>query len=192
MTLSETRVLRVDTSGTPLEWINYQQAAKLYYGDQVVYNFGALILTLHGGWNARTGLRSSVQVHAVIATSGHSGHYRTHHLPLTNSALFRRDNYICMYCGDTFPTSELSRDHIQPLSQGGKDTWNNVVTACKRCNHHKSSQTPEEAGMELLAVPFIPTHAEYIYLQERRVMADQMTFLKAHFPRKSPLRSRSH
>ena len=44
--------------------------------------------------------------------------------------------------------------------------------------------------MELLAVPFIPTHAEYIYLQGRRVLADQMKFLLAHFPRTSPLHER--
>jgi len=44
--------------------------------------------------------------------------------------------------------------------------------------------------MELLAVPFVPTHAEYIYLQGKKVLFDQMEFLKAHFPRKSPLRER--
>ena len=50
----------------------------------------------------------------------------------------------------------------------------------------------EQAGMQLLAIPFIPTHAEYIYLQGRNVLADQMAFLRAHFPRSSPLRERTH
>jgi len=44
--------------------------------------------------------------------------------------------------------------------------------------------------MELLAVPFMPTHAEYIYLQGRRVLADQMEFLRAHFPRSSLMHER--
>lgn len=44
--------------------------------------------------------------------------------------------------------------------------------------------------MQLLAIPFAPTHAEYIYLQGRHVLADQMAFLRAHFPRSSPLRER--
>ena len=65
-----------------------------------------------------------------------------------------------------------------------------MVAACKRCNNHKAGATPEEAGLELLAVPFTPTHAEYIYLQGRRVLADQMEFLMAHFPRNSPLHQR--
>ena len=65
-----------------------------------------------------------------------------------------------------------------------------MVTACKRCNNHKAGRTPEQAGMELLAIPFTPTHAEYVYLQGRRILADQMEFLLAHFPRNSRLRIR--
>ena len=86
--------------------------------------------------------------------------------------------------------SQLSRDHVTPLSRGGLDTWNNVVTACRRCNNAKAYKTPEEAGMQLLAVPFTPTYAEYIFLKGRRVLADQMQYLLAHFPRSSPLHAR--
>ena len=86
--------------------------------------------------------------------------------------------------------SQLSRDHVRPLSQGGRDTWINVVTACRRCNNLKASKTPEQAGLQLIAVPFTPTYAEYIYLKGRRVLADQMEYLLAHFPRTSPLHAR--
>ena len=65
-----------------------------------------------------------------------------------------------------------------------------MLTACKRCNNHKAGRTPEQAHMELLAIPFIPTHAEYVYLQGRSILADQMEFLLAHFPRNSVLRRR--
>ena len=84
----------------------------------------------------------------------------------------------------------VPRDHVRPLSRGGADVWQNVVTACRRCNHRKGDQTPEEARQELLAVPFIPTHAEYIYLSGRQILADQMEFLLSHFPRNSPLHER--
>ena len=43
---------------------------------------------------------------------------------------------------------------------------------------------------DALAIPFTPNHAEYVYLQGRRVLADQMDFLRAHFPRSSPLHQR--
>ena len=110
--------------------------------------------------------------------------------PLSNKALFRRDQNLCLYCGVRFPNYQLSRDHVSPVSKGGQDIWANVVTACKRCNNHKASRTPEEAGMQLVAIPFTPTHAEYIYLQGRQILADQMEFLLAHFPRTSVLRRR--
>jgi hypothetical protein len=95
-----------------------------------------------------------------------------------------------LYCGGQFFDRDLSRDHVTPISKGGKDKWTNVVTSCKRCNNHKAGRSPEEAGMPLLAVPFAPTHAEYIFLKGKKVLADQMKFLKAHFPRKSLLHKR--
>ncbi len=188
------QVLRTDASGMPLEWIGYQEAVKLYYLKQVAYTCGTLLYRVHGGVNARTGKRSVIEVNSIIATCGHEkkirargGHYAP---PLNNHALFRRDNHLCLYCGQKFLHRDLSRDHVTPLSQGGQDHWTNVVAACKRCNNHKANRTPEQAGMELLAIPFVPTHAEYIYLQGRRILSDQMEFLRAHFPRKSPLHDR--
>ena len=73
---------------------------------------------------------------------------------------------------------------------GGQDVWKNVVSACRSCNNAKAGCTPEEAKMQLLAIPFTPTHAEYVYLQARKILADQMEFLRTHFPRNSPLRHR--
>ncbi|SFM26530.1 5-methylcytosine-specific restriction endonuclease McrA [Ectothiorhodospira mobilis] len=185
------QVLRTDASGMPMEWINYQQAVRLYHAGQVAYACGSVLYRVHGGINARTGRRSVVEVNSILATHGtnkaiHGGYVP----PLNNAALFRRDAFLCLYCGERFRPHDLSRDHVTPLSQGGADHWVNVVTACKRCNNHKAGHTPEQAGMQLLAVPFVPTHAEYIYLQGRRVLADQMEFLQAHFPRSSPLRRR--
>jgi hypothetical protein len=68
--------------------------------------------------------------------------------------------------------------------------WTNVVAACRRCNNLKASRTPEQAKMQLIAVPFTPTYAEYIYLKGRKVLADQMEYLLTHFPRTSPLHAR--
>jgi hypothetical protein len=79
---------------------------------------------------------------------------------------------------------------VRPFSQGGRDVWTNVVTACRRCNNLKAWRTPEQAHMQLLAVPFTPTYAEYIFLKGRRVLTDQMAYLQAHFPRHSPLHAR--
>lgn len=188
------QILRTDASGMPLEWIDFRQAVRLHFLDMIAYTFGEAIYRVRGGINAHTKKRSQIDLHSIVATHGnHQRHYRAeggYTPPLTNRTLFQRDNYICMYCGDQFRRSQLSRDHVTPISRGGRSHWNNLVTACIRCNNHKAGRTPEEARMELLAIPFTPTHAEYIYLQGHNVLADQMEFLRAHFPRSSPLRNR--
>jgi len=187
-------VLRTDAAGMPLEWIGYEDAVKLHYLEQVAYSCGTLLYRLHGGICARTGQQSTVDVNSIIATYGNNhalAKAREHYVPpLNNHTLFKRDANLCMYCGQRFSARELSREHVTPLSRGGTDTWNNVVASCKRCNNHKAGRTPEESGLQLLAVPFTPNHAEYIFLKGRRILADQMEFLLAHFPRTSPLHKR--
>ena len=187
-------VLRTDISGMPLEWIGFQEAAKLYHLGHVVYSLGSHLYTIHGGVNAHSGLRSQIAVNSIVATRSRSfARRKTAKLytpPLNNKALFKRDNYLCLYCGERFRHSELTRDHVTPISLKGTDTWNNVVTACKRCNNYKAGYTPDLADMQLLAIPFTPTHAEYVFLQGRQILSDQMAFLLAHFPHQSPLHKR--
>jgi len=190
------QVLRIDVTGLPLEWVDYKGAASLYAVDQVIYDLGADIYTLFGGINSITGKRSQITVNSIIATNGQSQHFQQklnrYTPPLNNQTLFKRDAYLCLYCGNHFTRKDLTRDHIKPLSRGGLDTWKNVVTACKRCNHHKGGKTPEEAGVELLAIPFVPNFAEYIYLKGRNILADQMDFLMGYISDASPIHRRIH
>lgn len=184
-------ILRTDVSGMPLEWIHYQTAVRLYYNDQVAYTCGSRILSIRGGYNARTGKRSRIDLNSIIATYGSKQLLMEQYVPpLNNPALFRRDDHLCLYCGQAFAEKDLSRDHVNPVVKGGQDVWTNVVTACKSCNNRKGGRTPEAAKMPLLAVPFQPTFVEYIYLQGRNILVDQMEFLSMHFPRSSQLRLR--
>ena len=185
------QILRTDVSGMPLEWVAYQDAVRLYFNDQIAYTCGSNIMTIRGGTNAITNLRSKVDVNSIIATYGNNKILAEQYAPpLNNTTLFRRDDHLCLYCGNKFKKEDLSRDHVTPLFQGGRDLWVNVVSACKRCNNAKAGRTPEQANMKLLAIPFVPTHAEYIFLQGKVILFDQMEFLKQHFPRSSPLRNR--
>ena len=74
----------------------------------------------------------------------------------TRSNIIWRDHNKCQYCTCDFTTSELTLDHVVPRSRGGKNTWTNLVTCCKKCNQAKRDRTPEEAGMELLRKPLKP------------------------------------
>ena len=69
-------------------------------------------------------------------------------VPLSRENIYRRDNYECVYCGDNNKKT-LTLDHVIPQSKGGKDTWDNLVTACIKCNSEKSNLTLEEYGKEI-------------------------------------------
>jgi 5-methylcytosine-specific restriction endonuclease McrA len=75
---------------------------------------------------------------------------------LNRRNLFARDRNQCQYCGNHFPTSELSIDHVHPRSQGGGDSWSNLVCACVRCNARKGGRTPSQAKMDLIRKPVQP------------------------------------
>ena len=85
---------------------------------------------------------------------------------------------MCLYCGEELPPRLLTRDHVVPVSAGGRDEWNNVVTACRACNQRKANLSLERIGMRLLAVPYAPNRAEGLILENRRILADQMAFLR--------------
>lgn len=183
-------ILKLDIAGNPTSWINYEEAIRLYTTDRVITSLGTESFIFHGGICARTLSRSIITVGSILLTRGQvrpAGVSRfTPHL--TNRALFRRDGHICLYCGQHFHAAQLTRDHVLPISRGGKDSWENVVTACFRCNNQKGSKTPEEwGGKKLMAVPYVPNKAEYLFLQNRRIIADQQAFLAARFRKDSRL-----
>ncbi len=73
---------------------------------------------------------------------------------LSRREIFSRDKYTCQYCGHQ--THDLTLDHIVPRHRGGLHTWDNLVAACKQCNHRKGGKLPEEARMRLMRAPFEP------------------------------------
>ena len=73
--------------------------------------------------------------------------------------IFLRDHNRCQYCRRRFSSAELSLDHVVPRSRGGRTTWDNIVSACLKCNVGKGGRTPREAGMELVTRPRKPTRS---------------------------------
>ncbi len=177
-------ILRLDVAGRPVKWIDWQQAVGVYARDMVAWTAGDKVFSLRGGTSRLTGQQSIVKINSIVAVRGEDRVVNKHRVPpLTNRELFRRDDQLCLYCGRDYSehASELTRDHVKPISRGGRDHWSNVVTACRRCNTHKGGRTPEQANMPLLAIPYIPNLAEYLFLHNRLILADQMEFLKAQF-----------
>jgi hypothetical protein len=182
-------ILTLDMHGQPHRWVNWQAACHYYALDMVAWTAGDCHFRFLGGISRATGVRSEITTNSIIAIRGRA--LRASALaavpPLSNRELFHRDRQICAYCGGHLPGSHLTRDHVIPVSQGGRDVWMNVVTACRGCNQRKSGRTPEQARMALLYTPYVPNKAEYLILCNRHILADQMDFLTRHLPRQSRL-----
>jgi 5-methylcytosine-specific restriction endonuclease McrA len=79
--------------------------------------------------------------------------------------IFARDNNQCQYCGRKHPTTELSLDHVIPRSQGGSNTWENIVCSCVTCNVKKGGRTPKQAHMSLIRKPEKPKRSPLLNLK---------------------------
>ena len=86
-------------------------------------------------------------------------------VPLSRRAVFTRDGSTCVYCGG----SATSIDHVVPRSRGGTHTWDNVVAACRRCNHTKADRSLAELGWKLPHPPTTPSGAAWRLLGHRTV-----------------------
>jgi 5-methylcytosine-specific restriction endonuclease McrA len=79
---------------------------------------------------------------------------------LSRKNILRRDAHRCQYCGRG--DVPLTLDHVHPISKGGDESWENLVTACVSCNNTKGDQTPEESRMQLRRKPMRPNHVTFI------------------------------
>ena len=181
--LNDIQILALDRAFTPDRWMSIPEALNLLSRDAISYHLGETALTLRGGINAATGKQSTLNLGSIIVLKSNQWLVRDHHhSPFSRALLFKRDKHLCAYCGNRFPTSELTMDHILPASRNGDTSWTNIVTACKSCNQKKADRTPSEANMALLYVPYQPNRNEWLILRNRHVLADQMEFLCSHLP----------
>jgi hypothetical protein len=180
-------ILALDAAGAPHRWINVRGAAHYYATNSVAWEIGAHEFVLRGGMQRSTGLQSLIRAKSIIAVKGRNFMVRNFSRApvLTKAMLLARDRYICAYCAHSFPFEQLDMEHIIPKSKGGPNTWMNLVTACKACNCRKADRTPQDAGMRLHYVPYIPNRHEAFILSNRKILGDQMEFLLQGVPKNS-------
>jgi len=182
-------VLQLDVSGRPQAWLTAREAAVLYACDSVAWTLGDPFMVLRGGIQRLTGLQSRLELHPIVAVHGAVPSRAWRQSPaLSNAKLFARDRQVCAYCGHRFAFDDLTREHIQPVSRGGIDSWMNCITACRNCNGRKGNRTLSELGWSMYYLPYVPSLHEDMILRGRRIVADQMEFLLASVPAHSRLR----
>lgn len=183
---STPRILIIDAHGQPVRWAHVNRAACYHAAGKVLTDLGEHLFSLNGGLQDTTGLRSEFVTSSIVMIRGRQRFPGGHqHVGLNKHRLFARDRNICGYCGQRFEERDLSIEHILPVSRGGRHEWTNVVTACRPCNTRKASRTPEEAGMPLVYVPYAVCRNEGFILSNRRILADQMAFLRTALPQHS-------
>ena len=147
----------------------------------VVTERRALILVLNSRAtsveNSETVLRYSggeVTLPAVIKLNRFVRIPYRHSVPLSRRALFARDGGRCVYCA----APATSIDHVIPRSRGGAHAWENVVSACHRCNHTKADKPLKELGWRLRQLPREPIGAAWRVLGATRAEASWIPYLE--------------
>lgn len=96
-------------------------------------------------------------------------------VPVSRRGVLRRDDHRCGYCG----SSATTIDHILPRSRGGKDTWENLVACCLRCNNQKGDRTPSEMNWTLAVAPKAPHGTSWLVRGVERGVPDWEEYLAA-------------
>lgn len=103
---------------------------------------------------------------------------------VTNTFLFARDGYSCQYCGrrksDLKGRQFLTRDHINPLSRGGDNSWENVVASCSSCNNRKGDRLPWEVGLRVRNEPREPNYVHLVWVV-RKVTQTQAKYIRMFY-----------
>lgn len=147
-------------SVTPLSTLTWQESIKLIWLDKIN------VLEWHDNWEVHSP-NHTLKVPSVIAVKDYIP--QTGSVNFTRNNIFIRDRYTCQYCMNVFKTSDLTLDHVLPKSKGGKTSWENIVTACQKCNHTKGNKThivpkrlPEKPNFyQLYGVKNFTIHIKY-------------------------------
>ncbi|PIU45311.1 MAG: HNH endonuclease [Ignavibacteriales bacterium CG07_land_8_20_14_0_80_59_12] len=146
------KVLVLNQNYEPMSVCNVKKAVILLYlgkAELVESKNGKALHSVSSTMPCPSIVRLSVFIHAPFKR-----------VVLTRKNILRRDAYRCQYCGGT--GLPLTVDHVIPKAQCGEDAWENLVSACLRCNNKKGDRTPEEARMPLLRRPRRPSHVTFI------------------------------
>lgn len=136
------KTLLLNATYEPLRIISWEKAVYLFYLGKV---------EIVESYDRQIGTVSVfLKVPAVVRIKRFVSLHRIHrNVKFSRRNVFTRDRYTCQYCGESFKEEHLTFDHVIPASKGGEKTFENVVTACKKCNYKKANKTPSQANMLL-------------------------------------------
>jgi len=159
------RTLKLDAAWRPIEIISADRGFSMVYSGRAKavenYSYGPCARFLFPS--------------IIVLT----GYVRRKHITVRPSRknIYWRDKNTCQYCGKTFWPKELSLDHVIPKSRGGDKSWLNLVTSCHPCNQKKGDKSPQDVGMELIRIPFIPKMTVFDLHQNSEIPENWLNFI---------------
>lgn len=152
------RVLVLNASYEPFQVIPVRRAVLLLLQQkaEVIEAAGHALRSCHMTYGIPAVIRLNRYIHLA----------RRPRMPCSRRGVFARDRDTCQYCGIQLHRAVLTLDHVIPRAQGGATSWENLVTACRSCNHRKGGRTPEQANMALQTIPRQPQFSAFALLGE--------------------------
>jgi 5-methylcytosine-specific restriction endonuclease McrA len=148
-------VLLLNASFEPLRIINWKRALTLLFSGkvEVVEEYTREVHSV----NLTVRLPAVVRLLQLMRVKSRGVKFSRQHI-------YARDAYECQYCGEKFPPSELTYDHVIPRALGGATDWTNIVTCCIACNRRKGGKLLEQSGLRLRRLPKKPAWNPYVSL----------------------------
>jgi 5-methylcytosine-specific restriction endonuclease McrA len=146
----------------------YQGVAKAIDEQYRLYEFADWAALSAANHESISTISRSIRVPRVVVLTAYE-HLPRGRVRFSRLNIYARDDDTCQYCGRQLPRAELNLDHVNPRSQGGKTSWENVVCSCVPCNLRKGGRTPEQAGMKLLRRPVRPRWTPFFRGAVRRM-----------------------
>lgn len=166
-TAHHTRTLVLNSGYEPLAVVSFRRALALVMVGKaaIIRAHDDQVCSSRGNWDRP----------AVIVLTRYVRAPYSRAIPVTRRGVLRRDEHRCAYCGSHANTI----DHVLPRSRGGKDTWENLVACCQRCNNIKSDRTPAEMGWRLLFAPRMPQGRQWFVRGVERPQPEWSEYLVA-------------
>jgi 5-methylcytosine-specific restriction endonuclease McrA len=139
------RTLVLNAGYEPLAVVSFKRALILVLNQKATVLAGSNELKVHSA-------SGEYQLPSVILLSRYVRIPGSRLIPVSRRGVLRRDGHRCAYCR----ASANTIDHVQPKSRGGKDTWENLVACCLKCNNKKGDKTLQEMGWSLSFAPRMP------------------------------------